>query len=96
MTHTFDGNGKYVQFSESLRSWGKKALAQPARFATVILKTRPNIVLHENTKTLNFSRQLPQSMPVVQEPLMGFNCTFISVYSFQCMTIYQCPYMYSE
>ena len=48
-----------------------KAFAQPARYATVIQRTGLISYCMKIQNTVNFSRQLPLNMPVVQEPLRG-------------------------
>ena len=50
----------------------KNALALPARFAIVFDKTGPTWYCTKIQIVVIFSRQLPLSMPVVQEPLNNF------------------------
>ena len=55
-----------------------KALAQPARFATIIQKTGLISYCMKIQNTVNSSGQLALSMPVVQEPLISGAIIFSS------------------
>ena len=53
-----------------------KSLVEPACTLRLYFQYRPNIVLHDKTKHINFSRQLPLSIPVAQEPINSISNYF--------------------